>query len=268
MPLKKENPGTLTYWFHAHGKGPEPISERTQHSYCLPGLWSPLIWKFNYFITRSGAAFWQSTVAPCQLHQCGGPEAPDSEREAFQTLTCFWGTRLPKCVAFKDPKVNLMHRHYLTQVIPIPSSIYVYAHARRPHTRAAIHSWALWIWFPGFFRVQTGNVFIYFSRGSWRLCEIEVVFLRDISSFCWRTHKKTFPSGAMVHGVKNLVHKGTVLQVLSILFAYMYNSYIHLTVKFGLLPLPQFSKISDFTVCAHCGYFVLMYLLNSQLPPC
>lgn len=243
MPLKKENPGTLTYWFHAHGKGPEPISERTQHSYCLPGLWSPLIWKFNYFITRSGAAFWQSTVAPCQLHQCGGPEAPDSEREAFQTLTCFWGTRLPKCVAFKDPKVNLMHRHYLTQVIPIPSSIYVYAHARRPHTRAAIHSWALWIWFPGFFRVQTGNVFIYFSRGSWRLCEIEVVFLRDISSFCWRTHKKTFPSGAMVHGVKNLVHKGTVLQVLSILFAYTYNSYIHLTVKFGLLPLPQFSKI-------------------------
>lgn len=104
--LKKREPGTLTYWFHAHGKGPEPISERTQHSYCLPGLWSPLIWKFNYFITRSGAAFWQSTVAPCQLHQCGGPEAPDSEREAFQTLTCFWGgTRLPKCVAFKARKL-------------------------------------------------------------------------------------------------------------------------------------------------------------------
>lgn len=105
VPLKKENPGTLTYWFHAHGKGPEPISERTQQSYCLLGLWSPLIWKFNYFITRSGAAFWQSTVAPCQLHQCGGPEAPDSEREAFQTLTCFWGTRLLKCVAFKDWKL-------------------------------------------------------------------------------------------------------------------------------------------------------------------
>lgn len=103
--LKKRKPWTLTYWFHAHGKGPEPISERTQHSYCLPGLWSPLIWKFNYFITRSGAAFWQSTVAPCQLHQCGGPEAPDSEREAFQTLTCFWGTRLPKCVAFKARKL-------------------------------------------------------------------------------------------------------------------------------------------------------------------
>lgn len=104
--LKKRKTGTLTYWFHAHGKGPEPISERTQHSYCLLGLWSPLIWKFNYFITRSGAAFWQSTVAPCQLHQCGGPEAPDSEREAFQTLTCFWGgTRLPKCVAFKAWKL-------------------------------------------------------------------------------------------------------------------------------------------------------------------
>lgn len=104
--LKKRKTRTLTYWFHAHGKGPEPISERTQHSYCLLGLWSPLIWKFNYFITRSGAAFWQSTVAPCQLHQCGGPEAPDSGREAFQTLTCFWGgTRLPKCVAFKAWKL-------------------------------------------------------------------------------------------------------------------------------------------------------------------
>lgn len=194
MPLKKENPGTLTYWFHAHGKGPEPISERTQHSYCLLGLWSPLIWKFNYFITRSGAAFWQSTVAPCQLHQCGGPEAPDSEREAFQTLTCFWGTRLPKCVAFKDPKVNLMQRHYLTQVIPIPSSIYVYAHVRRPHTRAAIHSWALWIWFPGFFRIQTGNVFIYFSPR-----ELETIWNRSCFSkrhqqFLWEdAQEKHFP---------------------------------------------------------------------------
>lgn len=59
MPLKKdeENPGTLTYWFHARGKGSVPISERTQHSYCLPGLCSPLIWKFNYIITRSRRAF-------------------------------------------------------------------------------------------------------------------------------------------------------------------------------------------------------------------
>lgn len=84
-------------------------------------------------------------------------------------------------------------------------------------------------------------------------------------------HKKTFPSGEMVHGVKNLVHKGTVLQVLSILFAYTYNSYIHLTVTFGLLLPPSVLKnipLSDFTVCVHCGYFVLMYLLNSQSPPC
>lgn len=102
VPLKKKTRGTLTYWFHARGKGSVPISERTQHSYCLQELWSPLIWKFNYIITRSRTAFWQSTVAFCQLHQCGGPEGPDSAEAAFQALTCFRGTRLLKCVAFKE----------------------------------------------------------------------------------------------------------------------------------------------------------------------
>lgn len=64
VPLKKGNWGTLTYWFHARGKGPVPISERTQQSYCLPGLCSPLIWKFNYIITRSRCAFLTVDASP------------------------------------------------------------------------------------------------------------------------------------------------------------------------------------------------------------
>lgn len=70
----------------------------------------------------------------------------------------------------------------------------------------------------------------------------------------------------MVHGVKNLVHKGTVLQVLFILFAYTYNRYIHLTVKFGLLLPPNSQKYTFFlispSVCSHVSFKLSCLVVN------
>lgn len=68
----------------------------------------------------------------------------------------------------RPAEVNLMRRHYLTQVIPMPSprSVFTRMHAGT-HVTTYLHSHSFWSTLnliPVGGGVQTGNVFIYFAE--------------------------------------------------------------------------------------------------------